>query len=64
MNQACQTPTKDLKIHALKHYEEASLSIHCWLNSIPKAITFYYDYQTLTLWNKIKLAFQIKRKTY
>jgi hypothetical protein len=53
-----QTPLEDLKKSDLEHYEEASSKIHCWHNSIPVAINFYFDYKQMTWWQKIKLAFK------
>lgn len=54
----CITPLEDLRESDLKHYEEASTSIHHWSSNIPRAINFYYDYKQMSLWNKIKLAFK------
>ena len=41
-NKAKETPKEDLMNDALKHYEEASSSIHHYNSDIPKAIRAYY----------------------
>ena len=38
----CKTPLSDLREEALKHYEEAASSIHCYRSDVPRAIEFYY----------------------
>lgn len=47
MEQAGQTPRKDLMESALRHYAEASLSISIWDSSIPQAIRQYYAEEAL-----------------
>lgn len=56
-----QSTQEDLRQSDLKHYDELSTKFHHWSSGIPRAINFYYDYQTMSLWNKIKLAFKTKR---
>lgn len=41
--QACETPLDDLERMALEHYGEVSSKAHCWMNTIPNAIRFYFD---------------------
>lgn len=53
----CITPLEDLKNSALKHYQEASISIHHWNSDIPKAIKFYYNYKQMNFFEKIKQLF-------
>jgi hypothetical protein len=38
-----QASLGDLRDRALKHYDEASSSIHHWNSSIPQAIRYYFD---------------------
>lgn len=40
---AAQTPLKDLRQSALRHYDEISTAAHVWHSVIPKAINFYFD---------------------
>jgi len=57
-NRACQTPLEDLRERDLKHYDDASTSIHHWSSGVPRAINFYYDYKQMSLWDKLVLAFK------
>ena len=57
-NKPMQTPIEDLRNDALKHYEEASTSVHNWSSSIPKSINFYFDYIQMSWLQKIKQAFK------
>ena len=57
-DKAYQTPIEDLRKGDLEHYEEAATKIHCWSSGVPRAINFYYDYQKMSFWQKIKLAFK------
>lgn len=47
MNKESQTPLEDLRKEALKHYDEASTSIHHFNSSVPQAINYYFDQRTL-----------------
>ena len=55
------TPLEDLRKSDLRHYEEATKLIYCWHSAVPRAINFYYDYKQMSLWQRIKLAFNNKR---
>lgn len=57
-----QTPLSDLEKSALKHYDEASTSIHHWNSDIPNAIKFYYKWRQLNFWGRLKLIFNTKEK--
>jgi len=62
-NETCyQATQEDLKKSDMKHYDELSKQCMNWSSGIPRAIEFYYDYQTMSLWNKIKLAIKTKTK--
>lgn len=56
MEFTCKTPIEELRKHSLNHYDKASSKLHEWRSDIPKAINFYYDYQQMTFWQRIKLA--------
>ena len=43
----CKTPLNDLREEALKHYEEAASSIHCYRSDVPRAIEYYYQQREL-----------------
>ena len=53
-----QATNEDLRKSDLKHYEELSTKCHHWSNGVPRAINFYYDYKSMSIWQKIKLAFK------
>lgn len=57
-----QTPLSDLERSALEHYEEASNAIFHWSSDIPKAIKFYYKWEQLSFWGRLKLTFNTKEK--
>jgi len=57
-----KTPIDDLRLDNLKHYEEASESIHHWSSGLPRAINFYYDYCKMSRWERFKLSFKIQSK--
>lgn len=62
-NEKCyQASQEDLRQSDLKHYHKLSTECHHWSSSLPRVINFYYDYQTMSLLDKIKLAFKTKRK--
>jgi len=52
----------ELKQSDLTHYDELSKKCHHWSSGVPRAIEFYYEYQKMTLFQKIKLAFTTKTK--
>jgi len=52
----------ELKQSDLRHYEKLSTECHHWSSGVPRAIEFYYEYQKMTLFQKIKLAFTTKTK--
>ncbi len=61
MTEQCYESTnEDLRKSALEHYEKLSRECHHWSSAIPKAINFYYDYRSMSIWKKIKLAFKNK----
>jgi hypothetical protein len=62
MSVAKQTPLSDLEKSALEHYERSSTAIHHWNSDIPKAIKFYYKWEQLSFWGKLKLTFNTKEK--
>ena len=53
--QAYQVPLEDLRHSALNHYDDLSTKCHHWNNSVPRAIEFYYDYEQMSFWQKLKL---------
>lgn len=53
-----QTPLEDLRRDALEHYNEVSLKAYHSMSDIPQAINFYYDYEQMSFWQKIKQAFK------
>lgn len=57
-----KTPLSDLEREALDHYEEASNAIHYWNSDIPRAIKFYYKWNQLSFWGRLKLTFNCKGK--
>lgn len=56
------TSQDELKQSDLTHYDELSEKCHHWSSGVPRAIEFYYEYQKMTLFQKIKLAFTTKTK--
>lgn len=52
----------ELKQSDLRHYEKLSTECHHWSSGVPRAIEFYYEYQKMTLFQKIKLVFTTKTK--
>ena len=52
----------ELKQSDLNHYDRLSTESHHWSSGVPRAIEFYYEYQKMTLFQKIKLAFTTKTK--
>ena len=52
----------ELKQSDLSHYDKLSTECHHWSSGVPRAIEFYYEYQKMTLFQKIKLAFTTKTK--
>ena len=60
--QPMQTPLSDLERSALEHYEEASNAIYHWNSDIPRAIKFYYKWEQLSFWGRLKLIFNTKEK--
>jgi hypothetical protein len=59
MEEICYESTNDdLRKSALEHYEKLSRECCHWSSSIPEAIDFYYDYKSMSVWGKIKLAFK------
>jgi Tfp pilus assembly PilM family ATPase len=59
MEQSYQTTQDELKQSDLKHYDELSTKCNHWSNNIPRAINFYYNYQKMSLIQKILLSFKI-----
>ena len=57
-NKCYQATNEDLHKSDLEHYEKLSTECHHWSSSIPRAINFYYDYKSMGIWEKIKLAFK------
>ena len=55
---SCETPLEDLRKDALSHYEIAPTEIGNWYNQVPRAINFFYDYQQMSFWQKLKQAFK------
>ncbi len=55
-----QATNEDLRKSDLGHYDELSTKCHHWSSGVPRAINFYYDYKSMTLWQKLKLAFKNK----
>ena len=62
MDKCLQASQDDLKKSDLKHYDELSTKSHNWSSGIPRAINFYYDYQKMSLIQKLLLSFKTKRK--
>lgn len=58
----CIASQDELKQSDLNHYDKLSTECHHWSSGVPKAIEFYYEYQKMTLFQKIKLAFITKTK--
>ena len=50
----------ELKQSDLSHYEKLSTECHHWSSGVPRAIEFYYEYQKMTLLQKIIFAFKNK----
>lgn len=63
MEKACQATSEELRKSDLNHYESLSNQCHHWSSGVPRAINFFYDYQQMNFWQKIKLAFKTKRKS-
>jgi hypothetical protein len=61
MNNCYQTLQEEQRKSDLKHYYELSTKSHSWSNGIPRAINFYYDYQKMSLIQKLILAFKTKK---
>jgi hypothetical protein len=57
-NKCYQSTNEDLRKSDLEHYENLSTECHHWSSGIPRAINFYYDYKSLSIWEKIKLSFK------
>ena len=57
-NKCYQATNEDLRKSDLEHYEKLSTECHHWSSGIPRAINFYYDYKSMSIWEKIKLAFK------
>jgi hypothetical protein len=60
MEQCYEATQDELKLSDLKHYDEISTKCNHWSNSVPRAIIFYYDYQKMSLIQKVLLAFKTK----
>lgn len=54
----CQASVEDLRNGDLEHYNELATKCMHWSSGVPRAINFYYDYQKMSMWEKIKLAFK------
>jgi hypothetical protein len=57
-NKCYQATNEDLRKSDLEHYKKLSANSDRWSSGVPKAINFYYDYKSMTIWQKIKLAFK------
>lgn len=62
MDKCYNATSEELKNSDLEHYEKLSRECHHWSSSVPRAIKFYYDYQQMSLYQKIVLAFKTKKK--
>ena len=56
--EAKKTPIEDLREYDLTHYDYLASKCHHYTNTIPRAINFYYDYKSMNIWQRIKLAFK------
>ena len=57
-NKCYQATNEDLRKSDLEHYEKLATECHHWASGIPRAINFYYDYKSMSIWEKIKLLFK------
>ena len=62
MDKCYNATQEELKNSDLEHYEKLSNECHHWSSGVPRAIKFYYDYQQMSLYQKIVLAFKTKKK--
>lgn len=62
MDKCYQASQEDLRKSDLNHYEQLANIISHWSSGVPRAINFYYDYQQMSLFQKILLAFKTKKK--
>ena len=57
-----QATMSDLRNQDLRHYEKLSNKALHWSSGIPRAINFFYDYQQMSIWERIMLSFKYKSK--